>query len=162
MAQPILVSSVAVWQAFGLGLGNLVAGVLSERLRSRKRILYACLVAIPVATVAILLQTTPAAYAAVMLLLGTAQGYWSVYLTMGAEQFGTNVRALVSISVPNFVRVTTVPILLAMGALSPLVGWIPATAVIGVVVFALAFAGLWSLRETYDVDLDFLEPARTS
>jgi len=92
-----------------------------------------------------------------MFAMGLAQGYWTVFLTMSAEQFGTNIRATVSTSVPNFVRAMTVPVTLALQALAPSLGVLNSTLAIGCVVFACAVLGLLTLRETYGKDLDYRE-----
>ena len=159
MDEPLRVSSVAIWQSFGLAFGTAVSGFASEWLHSRKQVLGGCIAVVLVLVVVLLRQDTPAAYCYVILLVGVFQGYWTVYLAMSAEQFGTNIRATVSTSVPNFVRGTAVPMTLAVGALSAGMGWLAATFVVGGAVFLLAFAGLYALKESYGKDLDFVEPA---
>ena len=162
MNDPLRVANVAIWQSFGLAFGTVVSGFASEWLRSRKQVLGGCIAAVLLLVVVLLRQDTPATYCYVILLVGVFQGYWTVYLAMAAEQFGTNIRATVSTSVPNFVRGTTVPMTLAVGALSAGMGWLAATFVVGGVVFALALAGLWTLRESFGRDLDFSETAGTA
>lgn len=159
LAEPLRVAPVAIWQSFGLALGSAVSGFASEWLRSRRRVLAVCMVVILLLVVALLRQPSAAAYVRTMFVIGVFQGYWTVYLAMAAEQFGTNIRATASTSVPNFVRGTTVPMTLAMGALAGGVGWLLATAIVGAVVFLLALVGLWSLKETFGRNLDFQEPA---
>ena len=49
--------------------------------------------------------------------LGVATGYWAVFVTVASEQFGTNIRATVTTTAPNFVRGSLVPVTLAFEAL---------------------------------------------
>src|ERR1700743_4011288 len=36
--------------------------------------------------------------------LGFSTGFWAIFVTMGAEQFGTNLRATAATTIPNMVR----------------------------------------------------------
>ena len=99
LAAPLKVGQVLGWQATGLAIGSACSGFAGEWLRSRKRVIWICLAALA-ALVAVLLHLGDAkAYGEAMFVMGLFQGYWTVYLTMGAEQFGTNIRATVSTSV---------------------------------------------------------------
>lgn len=151
------VAQVLAWQAAGLALGSAATGLLSEWLGSRKRVLGACLAALVVLIFAVLQTGTAAHYAYLMFAVGLFQGYWTAFITMSAEQFGTDVRATVASSVPNIVRAMTVPVTLSVAGLAPAVTWTGATLAVGAVVFALAFVALFWLRETYGKDLDYTE-----
>jgi hypothetical protein len=76
---------------------------------------------------------------------------------MAAEQFGTNIRATVTTSVPNFVRAMVVPMTLVLGTTRHQFGLIPSTMMIGGFVFVFAFASLYMMKETYGRDIDFAE-----
>jgi hypothetical protein len=78
-------------------------------------------------------------------------------VTVAAEQFGTNLRATVATSVPNFVRGFTVPITLLFAYIRPDVGIVGAAEVVAILVAAFALYALFALRETFNVDLDYLE-----
>ncbi len=157
MAEPLKVADVLRWQAIGLAIGSGFSGLISEWMKSRKRIIYLCFAAMAALTFALMQVETPRGFAHLMFLMGLAQGYWTAFITMSAEQFGTNLRATVSTSVPNFVRAMTVPITLSVKALSVSLGWIGATLAVGGVVFGLAFLALWKLTETYGRDLNYRE-----
>ena len=155
--EPLKVSDVLRWQAIGLAIGSGCSGLLSEWLQSRKRIIYFCCAAMAALTVVLMQMKTPQGFAHLMFVMGLAQGYWTVFIIMSAEQFGTNIRATVSTSAPNFVRAMTVPITLSVKALSAVLGWVGATLAVGGVVFGLAFVALWWLAETYGKDLNYKE-----
>ena len=89
--------------------------------------------------------------------LGLATGYWAVFLTMAAEQFGTNIRALVSISVPNFVRGSVVLLTFVFRSLIPVLDLTKSALVLGVACVAVAFAALVGMKESFGADLDFIE-----
>ena len=74
-----------------------------------------------------------------------------------AEQFGTNLRATVATTVPNFVRGLVAVVTLSFSALRPALGLPGAAGVVGAVCFALALVSAWNLRETFGIDLDYVE-----
>jgi hypothetical protein len=89
--------------------------------------------------------------------LGLATGYWATFVTIGAEQFGTNIRATVATTVPNFVRGAVVPLTLAFKALQEQMPLLQAAMWVGLVSLGLAFVGLYFLKETFSKDLDYHE-----
>ena len=101
---------------------------------------------------------TLAGFYALCSAMGVAIGYWAVFVTMAAEQFGTNLRATATTSAPNFVRGAVVPMTWAFqsfrdGGLGVVGGGIA----VGVVVLVLAVIALLALGETYGKDLDYVE-----
>ncbi|MGB4101602.1 MAG: MFS transporter [Alphaproteobacteria bacterium] len=143
----------------GLAIGNLCCGVLSERLQSRKLAIGSFLISSFVVSLALLLSPIGSAklFYAMFFPLGFCGGFWIVYLTAVAEQFGTNLRATVTTSVPNFVRGATVPITLGFTYLMSSLGVLGSATAVCVVVFVLGIMALWRLQESYGVDLDFVE-----
>ena len=89
--------------------------------------------------------------------LGFGTGYWAVFVTNASEQFGTNLRATVATTVPNFVRGSVVLNTFSYKALSVTYGALPAVLMVGAGSLTLAFLGLATLREPYGKDLDFVE-----
>lgn len=90
-------------------------------------------------------------------LIGWASGYWAVFITAAAEQFGTNLRATVAVTAPNFVRGLTAILTLAFRGLKPSFGTVPSAALIGGAVMVVALLALTQLEETYGKDLDYTE-----
>jgi len=95
--------------------------------------------------------------------LGFSVGYWAVFVTIAAEQFGTNLRATVATTVPNFVRGSIVPLTLAFASLRDGVfagkidSNINAAFIVLGVSMAIAFTSLYFLEETFGKDLDYVE-----
>src|SRR5208337_3431942 len=98
----------------GLVFGDLSSGLLSQALRSRKKVVRVFMLLCVAAIALYFLQggATPDFFYGVCLVLGFASGYWAIFVTVAAEQFGTNLRATVATTVPNFVRGMVVPITL--------------------------------------------------
>ncbi len=143
----------------GCSVGGVISGVVCQRLASRKQTLGIFLLASAVMSAlyfAIGGQSRTVFYV-LCALGGTASGYWAVFVATAAELFGTNLRATVTTTVPNFVRGAAVPITLGFKALAPGMGYVGAGIAVGVGSFALAAIGLATLDETYGVDLDFHE-----
>ena len=158
LSAPLKVADVLLFQAIGLAIGSAFSVLISEWMRSRKKILYVCFGALVASTLVLLQAKTPVLYCEIMFAVGLAQGYWTAFITLATEQFGTNIRATVSTSVPNLVRAMTIPITLALTAFKANWGLIPTTLALGALVYGLAFIALASLPETYGKDLNYIEP----
>jgi putative MFS transporter len=89
--------------------------------------------------------------------LGVATGYWAVFVTTASEQFGTNLRATVTTTAPNFVRGAVVLINLVYPRVRPDLGAVGGAVLIGAVTIVIAGLALRGLDETYGKDLDFIE-----
>lgn len=134
--------------------------MISQGLRSRKRAVLLFMLAQVAAIAAFftLGRGSLQAFYACCAGLGLSGGYWALFVTIGAEQFGTNIRATVATTVPNFVRGATVPMNLSVVWLrGHSLDLTSAALAVGGVVFALAFWGLTGLEETFHKDLDYTE-----
>jgi MFS transporter, putative metabolite:H+ symporter len=100
---------------------------------------------------------SPNVFYALCAVLGVFTGYWALFITVASEQFGTNIRATVTTSVPNFVRGAVVPINLAFLAISKVHGLIISAYVVGGICFLLALLANYFLAETFQKDLDYSE-----
>lgn len=144
----------------GLVLGDVASGLLSQALRSRRKIVLSFLSALLLANVlyfAVGRGASPAVFLALVGVLGVTAGYWAIFITVGAEQFGTNLRATVATTVPNFVRGLVTVVTLSFAALRPQLGLAGAAAAVGAIWFTLALVSALRLRETFGIDLDYVE-----
>lgn len=89
--------------------------------------------------------------------LGLGTGYWAMFVTVGAEQFGTNIRSTAATTIPNMVRGMLPVMLISFDLLKPSLGVIYASAIVGIVVFVIAIYATLSVPETHNTDLDFVE-----
>lgn len=143
-----------------LTFGDLTNGYLSQVFQTRKKVIAVFMLLTIVFGAAYFLfgGTSLTVFYAICFLLGWSSGYWAVFITVSAEQFGTNLRATVAVTAPNFVRGLTVLLTLAFKTLKPELGTVTAAALIGLATAAVALAALSQLEETYGKDLDFVEP----
>lgn len=144
----------------GITFGGFASGYFSQLLGSRKKILLVFLLFTAAAMTAYFLTAgqSDGTFYLTILLMGFGVGYWTVFATIAAEQFGTNIRATVATTVPNFVRGATVPLTLAFNHLKPACGIVQSAALISFACVAIALWALRGLEETHDKDLDYLEP----
>jgi MFS transporter, putative metabolite:H+ symporter len=149
-----------VWSYSGVILGDIVSGLLSQKLRSRLRVMQIFLAFNAVAILIYLLvgaKTLTGLYF-LWFILGLSTGFWVIFVTIGAEQFGTNLRATVATTVPNFARGMLVPITLMWQYFSKQTGDIIVSAlIVGGIIQLISWLGLWGMDETFDRDLDYLE-----
>ena len=82
-----------------------------------------------------------------------------MFVTMAAEQFGTNIRATVATTVPNMARGSLSFVVAPLfNALIPSQGYFKAGWVTGVILLAIAFVALAITPETFGKDLNYIEP----
>ncbi len=162
IAEPLVVGHAILGYSVGMTIGDLASGLLSQWLRSRKGALAGFIACAAAAVFLILTGYGQSAlrYYVLCLVSGIFIGYWAVLITAAAEQFGTNVRATVASTVPNFARGSTLGITLLFEALKPALGVAGAVQCVALVCFGLAALGVASIRETFGQDLDFLEGGR--
>jgi len=143
----------------GLVFGDLSSGLLSQALKSRKKVVLLFLLLTICAIGLYFLQgsQSPAFFYGVCLVLGFASGYWAIFVTVAAEQFGTNLRATVATTVPNFVRGMVVPITLLFQMFRRHLGLEGGALAVGAICVVAAFFALASLEETFHKDLDYYE-----
>lgn len=143
----------------GLSVGDLISGILSQIFRSRKKIVFVYFIATSLITVLFLtwhgMSTT--LFYFMCFAIGTATGYWALFVTMAAEQFGTNIRATVASTTPNFVRGAVIPIVLSFKALEPSFGNVQSAFIIGGVCMLISLISLFYLKESFGKDLDYSE-----
>lgn len=143
----------------GLVFGDLASGFLSQVLKSR-RVAVLVFLLITVGAVIAYFKAgglSAEAFYAICTALGFGIGYWAIFVTVAAEQFGTNLRATVATSVPNFVRGMTVPITMLFQLFRQYLGLQGGALAVGALTLVIALLSLWRLEETFDKDLDYFE-----
>ena len=148
------------WCYFGLVFGDFLSGALSQLWHSRNKALQVFL-AFCAALVGVYLfgikGATPTTFYLVCFVLGLSVGFWALFVTVAAEQFGTNLRATVATTAPNFARGAVVGLVPAFKYLSAQLGMIPGAAVLGGATLLVAFWAVRTLPESYGKDLDYVE-----
>jgi MFS transporter, putative metabolite:H+ symporter len=143
----------------GLSSGGFLSGWISQVIKNRRRVLalFIGLTALGVGLYFAAGAKSSAMFYWLCFGLGIAGGYWSIFITVASEQFGTNLRATVTTTVPNFVRGAVVPLTESFRALAPSMGLIGSGVLIGIVTISLAAVSVALLDETYGRDLNFVE-----
>jgi len=151
--------AVAVFY-LGLTFGDLGSGAISQWLRSRRLTVAGFLLASLLCAGLYLFGSegwTSGSLYALIFAMGLGMGYWALFVTIAAEQFGTNLRATAATSVPNFTRGSLILLTAAFTWLNARFDAPTAATVLGVACFATAGLSLLGLRETFGTDLDYLE-----
>ncbi|MBZ0203153.1 MAG: MFS transporter [Ignavibacteria bacterium] len=143
----------------GLAFGDLLSGYLSQYFKTRKKIIFAFILSTNILIVLYLFFNHFGTFYfyTMCLLLGVSCGYWAVFVTNASEQFGTNLRATVTTTVPNFVRGSVVPLTLLFQYLKSPVGIVYAAGIVAAIAFIFAYISVSKLDETYGKDLDYIE-----
>ncbi|MFN3841383.1 MAG: MFS transporter, partial [Cyclobacteriaceae bacterium] len=156
---PIVAGDAVMFSYLGLVAGDLSSGLFSQWFRSRKRIVRIYILmtlAFILLYLAAPVKSTSFFYLTCFF-LGFGVGYWALFVTIAAEQFGTNLRSTVATSVPNFIRGTVVPLTIAFKFLRDSYGIISGALVVGIATIIIALIALTYLGETFGKDLDFVE-----
>jgi len=157
---PVLGKDAIVACYTGLIVGDFVAGFLTSWLESRRKAVGLFLLAAALTTAFILLFVrgwSATAYLVLCGWMGFTVGFWALFVTIAAEQFGTNLRATVATTVPNVARGAFYPMQWLIFALAPDYGYLPVLGALAIVVFALALTAVVFLKETHGTDLSFQE-----
>ena len=80
-----------------------------------------------------------------------------MFVTIAAEQFGTNIRSTVASTAPNFVRGAVIPISASIHFFEKQVGVIGSAVIVGLICIALAMYSMMQLKDTFGKDLDYIE-----
>ena len=146
-----------------IAIGDIFIGFVSQWLRSRKKALYLFygMTALFMTLYFLLLwNSTPAMMYLLCSLLGFAGGYWAIFVTIGAEQFGTNLRATAAISIPNLVR-GFLPLIIALLTFMHkrifVDNYLAAAAITGAIIIIIGFVAALRTKESFGKDLNFIE-----
>lgn len=156
---PVSAGNAVMYCYLGLVFGDFASGVLSQLLRSRKKVilLFLALTVSGGSWYFLAVGVSPAMFYGICTFLGFASGYWAIFVTVAAEQFGTNLRATVATTVPNFVRGMVVPITLSFQWARGQFGLQGGAIAVGCICMLIAFFSLYRLEETFHKDLDYFE-----
>lgn len=156
---PITAPKTIMYFSVGLVVGECISGLLSQWWRTRKKIVQLYLSLCLGLVVSFLYQTqmSESAFYGYCLVFGFSSGFWVLFVLIAAEQFGTNMRATVTTSLPNLVRAVVLPSAIGLSYLKGQLGILPAFSTILIGSLVLALTATYFLKETYAIDLDFIE-----
>lgn len=145
-----------------ISVSSLFAGVLSLWLQSRKKVLYLYYI-IMSASVWWFFSLQNASlfkFYFVTIVVGIGAGFWTIFVTTAAEQFGTNIRATVATTAPNMVRGSLAVIVTPLFVwLQTKVNYVQSGWITGIIVIVIGLIAVLLSEETYHKDLDYVEGA---
>jgi MFS family permease len=158
----LIAGACVMYGYIGNAFGDITVGIISQYYESRKKALY-FMYACCILTIAVYFSpfnSSDTTMYIICFFLGYASGFWAIIVTMGAEHFGTNLRATAATTIPNMVR-GSLPLmnLLFNNYFIKTLHWsmvksgiITASIVVFIALIALAFT-----EETFHKDLDYIE-----
>ncbi|WP_316849130.1 MFS transporter [Pedobacter agri] len=157
--EPLKAGTGIMFTYFGIAVGDVITGLLSQVLKSRKKtvFIFHLLSAISVVVYLTSYGLTSDSFIWICLFMGFSVGYWATFVTIASEQFGTNIRATVTTTAPNFVRGALIPITFLFEFLAKKYGLISAGYLVMGILTIIAMFGLSQLKESFSKDLDYLE-----
>ncbi|HEV8274032.1 MAG TPA: MFS transporter [Chitinophagaceae bacterium] len=157
-------SGRAIMYAYAaIAVGDILVGLVSQYFKSRKKALYLFYFFTIISGIYFFsgaIQNDTSMYIACAA-LGFSTGFWAIFVTMGAEQFGTNLRATAATTIPNMVR-GSLPLINLM-----FVNWFQninkwsfvfSAIVTGVIVMVITLIAAYFTEETFHKDLNYVEP----
>jgi len=157
--QPVDAGKAVLFTFSAQVAGNIISGSFSQYLQNRKKVILLFMLLSFVFVLLYLLA--PFKHTTLFYLLcaclGFCSGYWTLFITVAAELFGSNLRATVATTVPNFVRGTVIPLTSLFALLRNYAGAIHSALIVGVLTYAVALVALVYLEETFKKDLNYTE-----
>ncbi len=155
----IVPGKAIMWAYVGISIGDFASGFLSHLLHSRKKaILYMMLFTI-IGVVLLLFtgQKSENMYYFYCAWLGLGTGYWAMFVTVAAEQFGTNIRSTATTTVPNMVRGLLPVMLIGFDFFKQSNSVITSATLVGLIAFGLGIYATVTISETHNIEMDFVE-----
>jgi putative MFS transporter len=158
-----IISGKSIMYAYvGIAIGDILIGLVSQYFRSRKKALYLFYAFTIISGILFFSawNTNDARMYGICMAMGFSTGFWAIFVTMGAEQFGTNLRATAATTIPNMVR-GALPLINLMfkNLFQDTWGWnlVQSGIVTGVIVMAVTLIAAFFTEETFHKDLNYVE-----
>ncbi len=155
----VMAGDAVMFSYIGLAAGDLTSGLASQIIRSRKKTVFVFILLTLTFIVSYLYFPFKDSFGFYIgcFFLGFGVGYWALFVTIAAEQFGTNLRSTVATTVPNFIRGSVVPLTFMFGFLRNHFTILQAALVVGLLTILIAFWALRLIDETFSRDMNYLE-----
>ncbi len=146
----------------GIAIGDILIGFVSQYFKSRKKALFLFYTLTIISGILFFsaFNSNDARMYAICAALGFSTGFWAIFVTMGAEQFGTNLRATAATTIPNLVR-GALPLLnlLFVGLFQNSWGWsmVRSGITLGIIVMSITLIAAYFTEETFSKDLNYVE-----
>ncbi len=159
IAEDIAPGKAIMFAYAAISIGDVLIGFVSQWLKSRKKALYIFFTITAVFIALFFLQngTSDEWMYIICAGLGFGTGFWAIFVTMAAEQFGTNLRATAATTVPNMVRGALPLIILMFKWLRSFNDYVTAGLITGIVTMAISIIATVLSDETFGKDLNYVE-----
>jgi putative MFS transporter len=158
-----IISGKSIMFAYvGIAVGDILIGLVSQYFRSRKKALYLFYAFTIISGILFFSawNSNDDRMYAICMAMGFSTGFWAIFVTMGAEQFGTNLRATAATTIPNMVR-GALPLINLMfkDLFRDSWGWtlVQSAIVTGIVVMVVTLIAAFFTEETFHKDLNYVE-----
>jgi putative MFS transporter len=143
----------------GISIGDILIGLLSQVLKSRKKALFIFYGLTMFFMVLFFMQDGGTASNMYWICagLGFGTGFWAIFVTMAAEQFGTNLRATAATTVPNMVRGALPLIILLFKFLRERTDYVTGGIITAIIIMIVTVIAAWFTKETFNKDLKYVE-----
>lgn len=146
-----------------ISIGDILIGFISQWLKSRKKALYLFyfITAIFITLYFTVLKNGTADQMYwICAGMGFGTGFWAIFVTMGAEQFGTNLRATAATTIPNMVRgmltILILPLFKWFRGMDG-VGYVNGGIYTAIVIMVITIIAAIMTKETFNKDLNYVE-----
>ena len=159
ITEKILPKKATMYAYVAIAIADVLIGLVSHWLKSRKKALYIFYFLTAVSIILFFNQDGGSASQMYIICaaLGFGTGFWALFVTMAAEQFGTNMRATATTTAPNMVRGSLPLMLLMFNGFQHFTTYVNAAIWVGVIVMAVSIAAAYFTEETFGKDLNFIE-----
>ena len=142
-----------------ISVGGLIIGLVSQWLKSRKKSLYIFYIITALFIFLFFFQKNGSAAQMYLICagLGFGTGFWSIFVTIGAEQFGTNLRATAATTIPNMVRGSLPLIIILFKGLRGSFDYVTAGWITGLIIMCITVIAAIMIEETFHKDLNYIE-----
>ncbi len=144
-----------------ISIGDILAGVVSQVLKSRKKalLIYYLITCIFIALYFTILEGGSANQMYFICAgIGLGTGFWAIFVTMAAEQFGTNMRATATTTIPNMVRgMLAVFIIPLFRELQNYFSYLQSGWILAIIIMFISTIAVLLIEETFNKNLDFVE-----
>jgi MFS transporter, putative metabolite:H+ symporter len=159
ITEPVSPGKAIMFAYVGIAIGDVLIGFVSQALHSRKKALYIFYILTMIFMTLFFLQKGGSGNTMYLICagLGFATGFWAIFVTMAAEQFGTNLRATAATTVPNMVRGALPLIIILFKFLREATSFITGGIVTAIIIMAITWAAAYFTKETFGKDLNYVE-----
>jgi MFS family permease len=159
IAEPIDPGRAIMFAYVGISIGDIAIGLVSQALRSRKKALFIFYAMTAVCMAFFFTQKGGSASTMYLLCagLGFSTGFWAIFVTMAAEQFGTNLRATAATTIPNMVRGALPLIIMLFKFLREATDYITGGVITGIIIMVITVIAAYFTKETFGKDLMYVE-----